>query len=88
MASNNDRMMIFPMGLKFDPAEFEKMWLEAEKKIQRIINRSKFHIRVDIDQQAIRNTVIALEKIRELQTATMTKSSPASMIKAKGIAEA
>lgn len=88
MASNNDRMMIFPMGLKFDPAEFEKMWLEAEKKIQRIINRSKFHIRVDIDQQAIRNTVDALEKIRELQTATMAKSSPAAMIKAKGMAEA
>lgn len=88
MASNNDRMMIFPMGLKFDPAEFEKMWKEAEKKIQRIINRSEFHIRVDIDQQAIRNTVIALEKIRELQTATIAKSSPAAMIKAKGMAEA
>lgn len=93
MAGKDNTPLEFPMRINFDFKGFENIWTITEKRIQAIIDKSKFDIKLKIDHQAISNTLEAMRELNQLtnqMNSASIKSSPASMLKAKlkGDAEA
>lgn len=92
--ANDNEQLIFPMGIDVNIEDFKTRWKAQEANIQKIIDTSNFKIKVNIDQSAVKGMLDALKQVQEFQktiantTSGASKSSPASMLKARTIADA
>lgn len=86
MKGDSTEQLIFPIGLTVDQKVFEKTWAAQEKVIQKLIDKSDFKIKVQVDSKALTSTLAILERIQNAQNSFMTKSSAATMASKMAVA--
>ena len=67
MATDNKSQLVFPVGFNFDTKSLDAIWDKEQKKIQAIIDRNKFKLRVSFDETAIKNVLTVLDQIQIAQ---------------------